>query len=328
MCIGKADTHLVLTPSKLSTVFVGLYTLDFSFQFCQRRNNDTRSIEHDPIDRRGDPDSAGRLGNAEEDEEAEGHHRKAQGGLMIDIRHILGEAQKTIKDNTPAILAGMGIAGVITTSYLAVRATFRATQVIVEDEFKSGTAATPRKRLEERAKLTWKLYIPTAISGAITIGAIAGATRIGSRRATALASAYSLSERAFSEYRGKVAEKFGEGKERALRDELAQDRVNNNPPKDVVIATGQVLCCEAFTGRYFNCDMETLRRAENTINAKMVHSMYAYLDDFYDIVGLERTTMSDRIGWEVDRMLELRYSAVLHNGRPCISFEYNYTKAF
>jgi len=248
---------------------------------------------------------------------------------MIDIRHILGEAQKTIKDNTPAILAGVGVAGVITTTYLAVRATFRATQVIVEDEFKGGIADTPKKRLEHRAKLTWKLYIPTAISGAITIGAIAGSTRIGSRRATALASAYSLSERAFSEYRGKVAEKFGEGKERSVRDELAQDRVTNNPPSSgMVITSGKVLCCEAFTGRYFECDMETLRRTENTINAKLVHSMYAYLDDLYDLVGLERTTMSDRIGWEVDRMLELRYSAVLHDGKPCICFDYNYTNAF
>jgi hypothetical protein len=40
MCIGQADTHLVLTPSKLNTVFVGLYTLDFSFQFCPKEDHD------------------------------------------------------------------------------------------------------------------------------------------------------------------------------------------------------------------------------------------------------------------------------------------------
>jgi len=74
--------------------------------------------------------------------------------------------------------------------------------------------------------------------------------------------------------------------------------------------------------------METLRKAVNTINAKLNHEMYAYLTDFYDLVGLKDNSVGQTLGWDSDKLLDITYDTVMSDGGiPCISIEYNYTKA-
>ena len=42
--------------------------------------------------------------------------------------------------------------------------------------------------------------------------------------------------------------------------------------------------------------MESLRKAENEINAKINHERYVSLDEFYELVGLKGTTNSASFG--------------------------------
>ena len=94
-----------------------------------------------------------------------------------------------------------------------------------------------------------------------------------------------------------------------------------------MIATGKVLCCELHTGRYFECDIESLRRAENKVNQRLIGEMYCTLTEFYWEVDLPVTSQSSEIGWEAGRPLKLEFSTVLtKDGKPCLTFEYNYTK--
>lgn len=73
--------------------------------------------------------------------------------------------------------------------------------------------------------------------------------------------------------------------------------------------------------------MESLRKAENKLNSRLNREMYARLSDFYSLVGLPYTSNSEEIGWDSDKLLELRFTTVLSDdGRPCIAFDYNYTK--
>lgn len=247
----------------------------------------------------------------------------------MDISNTVPNATKTIKANAPEILAGAAIAGVISTAYLAGKASYEASKIIKKHEKKNPPSAYRKERVLERAKLTWKLYIPAGLVGAVTIGAIVGSTKASSRRTAAAVTAYSLTERAFSEYKEKVVEELGKGKDRKIRDQIAQDRVNENPPPTevVVLANGHVMCCELYTHRYFRSDMETLRKAQNDINARVISQLYVTLDEFYDILGLDHTTASNNKGWNSDRMMELVFTTVLApNGDPCLAFEYNYVK--
>ena len=145
-------------------------------------------------------------------------------------------------------------------------------------------------------------------------------------RAAAVAAAYTISEKAFSEYKEKVVERLGTPKEQKIRDEVAQDRVTKNPPNEretIITGGGEVLCYEAFTGRYFKSDMETLKKAQNDLNYVMLNDGYASLSDFYNKIDLPTTSYSDEIGWTSDKLLELNFSTVLSDdGRPCISIDF------
>lgn len=247
---------------------------------------------------------------------------------MIDI---VRKAEKTFRDHSPVILTAIGVSGTLTTAYLAGRASFQAAEVLYKhnEEAKNDHFHPAKPTNKEKFKKVWKLYIPPVVSGVVTVGCIVGATRVGSKRAAAAYSLLSVSEKAFSEYKEKVSEVLGEKKEKALQDSVAQDIVSKNPPAGNIIVTGagNVLCCELFTGRYFMCDMETLKRSQNTINSQLIREMYATLSDFYDLVGLPHTSHSFNVGWDSDKMMELIISATIsEDGRPCIAFNYNYTK--
>lgn len=243
------------------------------------------------------------------------------------MHQLLRRFEKLVADNSPAILTAVGVTGTIATAILVGKATFRATELIIDEQAiqdlqELGHPLDSREKFE----LVWKLYIPPVATGTITIVSIVMANQVGTRRAAAVAAAYSLSEKAFTEYREKVLEKLGENKERAVRDELAQNRISKNPPVDrevVITGNGDVLCYEAYSGRYFQSNVEAIRKAENDINHTLLNDGYASLSDFYDKIGLPRTTASEEVGWKNDSLIELRFSTSLSgDGRPCISIDY------
>lgn len=251
----------------------------------------------------------------------------------MNLNDILNRTLNTVKSNSPEILTALGVSGVLSTSYLVGKASFKASEAIDEDprgEVVAGVFYKADLSVKEKAQLVWKIYIPAGISGALTIGCIIGASRASGRRTAAAVTAYSLTEKAFTEYKEHVVEQLGEGKEQKLRDEIAQEQVTKNPigSKEVlVIGTGQILCCELLTHRYFRSDMESLRKAQNDVNAMVVNLLYVSLDDFYDLIGLPHTTNSDKMGWNSDKLMDLSFSTVLsEDGEPCLAFDYNYTK--
>lgn len=233
---------------------------------------------------------------------------------------LVGQVLKAVKSNTPEILTALSVSGVATTAYLAARAGYKSARKM-EDK-------APDLPLKEQVKLQWKNYIPAALSGFATVTCIVGSSRANGRRTAAAVAAYSMTERLFSEYKDKVVESFGEAKEQKLRDELAQTRVDGNPPREVlVLGKGEVLCCELHTDRYFKSDPETLRKAQNDVNALILTESYVSLSEFYDILGLPHTSMSDDHGWTFEKLMELKFSYVgAPNGEPCLAFEYNYVK--
>ena len=249
------------------------------------------------------------------------------GSSSMNLTALMKQAGKLVGDNSPLILTALGVTGALTTAYLTGAASFRAARYIRYEESSRGYEFDEEElELKEKVNLVWKLYIPAAASAGLTITAIFYANRIGTRRAAAVATLYSVSERAFDEYKKKVVEKVGAKKEQSYRDEVAQDRVTRDPvsSREVIITgNGDILCYESFTGRYFHSDMETLRKAQNDINYEVMNDSYASLSDFYNLIGLPQTSYSDEVGWNADKLLELQFSATLsEDGRPCISIEF------
>lgn len=244
---------------------------------------------------------------------------------MISINEFTKRAGKFAQDNSPAILTAIGIAGTLTTAFLSGVATLKAAKLIQDHNEKQDVHDLwmPSK---DAFRLCWRLYVPAGTSLALTVTAIILAHRIGHRRAAAMASAYLLAERALDEYREKVLEKIGANKEREIRDEIAQGRVAQHPvgtAQVVVAAGGDVLCFETHTGRYFRSDIETLKKAQNTLNYRVINDNYASLTDFYGLIGLTKTDISDELGWNTSKLMELEFSATIaETGVPCIAITY------
>lgn len=228
-----------------------------------------------------------------------------------------------VKDNSTTILTAMGVGGTVATAYLTGRATFRAAEILAEEDMEE------LKELDklDKVKKVWQLYIPPASMGIITIASIIAANRISSRKIAALVVASGISDRALNEYKAKVVEKFGERKETTIRDEIAQERVLATPAnsREIVLAgTGEVLCFDMLTGRYFQSTVEEIRRAENRVNYEMIHFMHASLSMFYEEIGLPPTPYTDSVGWNMNNHMEVKLSTVMStDNRPCIAIDFS-----
>src|SRR5688572_22273069 len=240
----------------------------------------------------------------------------------MNPRALIKAAEQVIRQNSPAILAGLGATGTVVTGYLGYKAGRRS----MRDEYIKGTPNGFKNRIRQ----DWKTYIPPVVAGTVSIGCIIGGTRIGMRRTAAITAAYSLSEKAFEEYRTKVTEKMGERKEQNVRDEIAQERVSNGAPsRDIILmGGGDVLCCDLRTDRYFLSSVERLKKAQNDVNFRVLQDGYAYLSDFYSMIDVylpKESTSGYHMGWSKEKgSMELKFSTILADDtRPCVTINYN-----
>ena len=225
-----------------------------------------------------------------------------------------------ISRNSPAILTGLGCAGVLTTAILTGRATLRASEILKMEAPDEQLPAT------EIVKLTWKVFIPPVLVGASSIACIIGANTINTHRNAALAALYSLSETAFREYKEKVVEEIGRNKELKVRDSIAQDRVTTNPVGDRTIiftGNGEVLCYDALCDRYFKSSAEKIRQEVLKLNEDLRNDMWLDLNDLYYAIGLPSTKLGNQVGFDMDKgYIQVDYTGTLTpEGQPCLSID-------
>lgn len=243
--------------------------------------------------------------------------------INIHPKFLGKQTEKFVKQNAPIILTAVGAAGVGVTAYFAGKGTVQAVRILDQEKFdrrteqlKDGVNDPIVLTKKEISLKVWKLYIPAVGVGLVSIGAIFMANRINTKRLTAAVAAYTLVSQNHEEYKQKVIDLTSKSKEQRVRDELAKDRVANTPVNGWInTGYGNTKFMCGVTGRYFLCDMETIKKAANDVNYMMINSglgeKSASLSDFYRRIGLPETGLSDKLGWNTDIPLELDMSGVL-----------------
>ena len=248
-----------------------------------------------------------------------------------NVTKFLQTMSRGASKHSPEILTGLGVAGMVTTVILAVKATPKAIQLIDEARHEKQDAKedqTEKLTLVETVKAAWKPYIPTVITGTASIACIIGASSVNARRNAALTAAYQLSTTALSEYKEKVVETIGEKKERTVREKVAQEKVSKIPVDNreiIITKKGETQFFEPLSGRYFKSDVDEIKRIVNELNKRMIGGeQYVSLTEFYIEIGLPGTIISDSLGWNVCKdVIELEYPAVkADDGSPCLSLDY------
>lgn len=229
----------------------------------------------------------------------------------------------SVTKHSPAILTGLGIAGLLTTTVLAVRATPKALQRI-----EAAKETTGKEKLTpiETVKATWKCYVPATLTATTSVVCLVGAHSVHMRRHAALATAYKISETALTEYREKVIETIGEKKEQIIKEKIEKDHVDKNPVNSsevIMTKKGETLCFDYYSSRYFESDIEQVKKAFNSLNSALLREDYVSLNDLYFELGLDSTGIGDAMGWNIGRVGRNLVSPSIStqmasDGRPCI----------
>ena len=243
----------------------------------------------------------------------------------LNIAKITNDIQTSLTKHSPEILTGIGIAGMVASTILAVQATPKAIKLI-ETERELTEANNEELTKMDKVKACWKCYIPAAVTGVMSIACLIGASSVNVKRNAALTAAYTLSDSALREYRSKVVETIGEKKEKTIKDKISEDQINSNPvTKHEVYITdkGDSLCFEPISGRYFKSDIDKIKKAENNLNKRIISDAFnsgVSLNDFYEEIGLPKTNMGENIGWSLDTgLIDIYLSAqVTDDGTPCL----------
>lgn len=89
------------------------------------------------------------------------------------LASIAKGVRTAMKKHSPEILTGIGIAGMITTTVMAVKATPKALILLEE---KKDELDTDRLEPKDIVKTAWPCYIPAAVVGSISVFCLIGAS--------------------------------------------------------------------------------------------------------------------------------------------------------
>lgn len=239
---------------------------------------------------------------------------------------FIASVKNALSDHSPEILTGIGIAGMVTTTVLAVKSTPKALRLI---EAKKEALEVEKLTPVETVKAAWKPYIPAAVTGVISVACLVGASSVNASRNAALAAAYNISATALADYKEKVIETIGEKKEKMVRDKVAEEQLKKAPADAnttiFVTGSGKTRCFDTITKQRFTSDIESIKKSVNELNRRMINGEdYISLNEFYYEIGLDEVAIGDELGWNVTRgLIEVDFSAQLDaDGTPCIVLDY------
>lgn len=243
----------------------------------------------------------------------------------FNLTEVTKNMKTSVEKHTPEILMGFGIAGMLSTTILAVKATPKAIKLIEEKKEETGK---DKLSVVDTVKTTWKCYIPAAIIATVSTGCLIGSSKVSLKRNAVLATAYKIAENTHKEYRDKVIETIGEKKEQLIKDKVAKHKVEKNPVGNcevIITDMGNTLCYDTISGRYFKTDINKIKKLENELNLRLRNENYISLNDFYDGVGLERIKLGDELGWNIDKgYIEFEFSSQLAEyDQPCLVISYS-----
>ena len=242
--------------------------------------------------------------------------------------------------NAPHILMAMGTGGSITAVIFAAKATPAAAQAKKDAEFektdnadeeRAGTVGIFKKDMQhltpwETIKACGKYYIPAVGMELFSLMCFWGAHGIDVKRQAVLAGLYSTAEQALIEYQKKVVEMIGEKPEREIRNAIAQERIDQNPPQSLLIDSDTDCWCY-YKGYKFRSNYARLKDVMNEANKEMIDHMYISECDLLWMFDPEHRWVvpskdSRLIGWTVDRLIEFDILPIMTpDHKPALEIE-------
>lgn len=258
--------------------------------------------------------------------------------LVNKVTRSLHKVGFKFKKHSPEILVVTGVIGVVTSTVMACKATTKVNDIITEsketidkihdcvgkglhtsdgEEYTQEVANKDLAIIYTQTALKFiKLYGPSVLIGAASIGCMVGSNRILRKRNVALAAALTTVEKSFKDYRGRVIDRFGKDLDRELRfgikaKEIKEKVVDENGNETTVTKTVEVVdpntahslysivFCEGNAGWTKNAELNKvfLIQQQNWANDKLRLRGYLTLNEVYEMVGAPTTAYGQIAGW-------------------------------
>lgn len=260
--------------------------------------------------------------------------------IMNTLSRKFGKTGLKLKKHSPEILVGVGIVGVVSSTIMACKATTKLDEVLAEPkekiekihelmenpdmvpEGKEYTEDDGKKDLTimytQSALKVAKLYAPAVILGSVSVAAILGGHHILRKRNIALAAAYATIDKSFKDYRGRVIERFGAELDKELKynikaAEVEETVVDEKGKEKKVKNTVNVVDPDVYSeyAKFFDesCpgftkdpeyNLMFLKDQQRYANDLLKAKGYLFLNDVYEMLGIQRTQAGQIVGWIYD----------------------------
>ena len=257
--------------------------------------------------------------------------------IVTKVNRTFHKAGFQLKKHSPEILVVTGVIGVVTSAVLACKATRKLDSVLEEskeqiDEIKDYieeegySEEYTEKDASKDLTITYtqsalkiaKLYGPSVILGAASIGAIFGGHNILRKRNVALAAAYTAVDKGFKDYRNRVIERFGKELDRELKYNIKSDTVEvteldedgKEKTSKVTVNTVDPNELSEFARFYDDgctgwtkdpeLNLVFLKKQQCWANDLLKSRGWLTLNEVYDMLGITRTAAGMVVGWIYD----------------------------
>jgi len=240
--------------------------------------------------------------------------------IPMAVSKALGRRALVLEKNSPQLLFGAGLVGMVGSTVLACRATLKLEEVLDEGKVNLHKAKTLEHReyteqdkqrdisiiyVQTLMKVV-RLYAPAIAVGSASVAALVQAHSILNRRNAALTAAYLALEKGFAEYRQRVVEKYGEEEDRNFRYGTREVEVITDGKKKTAVRVGEGE--PSIYARFFDplstewskepeYNLIFLKCQQNYVNDLLRARGHVFLNEVYDKLGIPRSKAGSVVGW-------------------------------
>lgn len=257
--------------------------------------------------------------------------------MKTKIMNLYYKSEMVVKKHSPEILLGVGIAGVVTSTVLACKATMKVNDILedakeqidkvnmVKNDPKYAdkyNAEDAKKDLSviyvQKGVELVKIYLPAFTIGAASIACFLASNNIMKKRNAALGAAYATIDKSYKEYRKRVAERFGEEVEKEIRYNIKAEQIeteveNEDGTKTTVVEEAKVMDPNLYSdyARFFD-EASPYWQRDPEYNFVFLKAQQAYANDLlrargrlflnevYEMLGIEKSKAGQVVGWVYD----------------------------
>lgn len=250
-----------------------------------------------------------------------------------------------LKKHSPEILVVAGSIGTVASTVMACKSTIKAVELINESEFKEDLSAIRQAHeefpVEKYSEMDYKkdlvvvytklgmrlvkVYTPSIIMMATSLGMIFASNNIMRKRNAALAASYATLQKIFDKYRENVRNTYGEEVDKDMRYGRVQktiaETVTDENGKEKTVKT-KVKSVDGIDNlgdfaRMFNEDSKAFRKDEHgrpdddynytfldcreaEANLRLRTKGYLWLNEVYEMIGFPEVLDGQEAGWIYD----------------------------